>query len=223
MSGDSVRAVRNNNPGNLDRGKSKWQGLASHEEMTTEQRAEKRFCVFKDARWGFRAMAVLLINYQDKYNLHTVSGIVNRWAPPVENNTVAYVEHVCELTDFGAAEFLDLHRYSYLAPIVKAIAVHECGGWFFKDADLRAGLRMAGAEPPTPSPKDDRIVQASTVGAPVIGTGIIAELFDTDHTDIMDIYHQVSFYWPKIALLIAGCVVGYCLWRHLRNCKRGAL
>ncbi len=39
------RGIRNNNPGNLDKG-SPWQGLISNP-------SEPRFCTFKDPVWGF--------------------------------------------------------------------------------------------------------------------------------------------------------------------------
>ncbi|HCQ3021998.1 TPA: hypothetical protein OHP99_004980, partial [Escherichia coli] len=52
------RGIRNNNPGNLDKG-SPWQGLAANPD-------EPRFCTFKDPVWGIRALAVTLITYHDK-------------------------------------------------------------------------------------------------------------------------------------------------------------
>lgn len=38
------RGIRNNNPGNLDKG-SPWQGLVANPD-------EPRFCTFKDPVWG---------------------------------------------------------------------------------------------------------------------------------------------------------------------------
>src|SRR3546814_2962731 len=48
---------------------------------------EHRFCVFKTPEHGFRALVRVLLTYQRKYRLRTVAGMIDRWAPPVENNT----------------------------------------------------------------------------------------------------------------------------------------
>src|SRR4051812_38910947 len=91
-----TRGIINANPGNIDRGKppTAWLGLATPAEMTPEQKAEKRFAVFRSPEYGIRALAKLLQTYQSKHGLRTVRGIINRWAPPVENNTGAYVNAV---------------------------------------------------------------------------------------------------------------------------------
>ena len=39
-------------------------------------------------------MAVNLLTYQRQHGLDTVKGILNRWAPPSENDTGAYVQTV---------------------------------------------------------------------------------------------------------------------------------
>lgn len=227
MSGDSVRAVRNNNPGNIERGKAKWQGLMQAEEMSPEQAAEGRFCVFRSPRYGFRAMAATIITYQDKRQaadgsrIDTIREVIERWAPAFENNVIAYVRSVDKDHPKTSSDELDFHRYEDLAPLVKAMSKHECGGWFFKDADLREGLRLAGVEPPLQPIHEDRVVQASTVGGPIIGGGVLSELFGDDNSSILDFYHQASYYWPKIALLCAVGIGGYFLWRHIRNRRRG--
>ena len=46
------------------------------------QKKETAFCVFSAPRWGIRAMAKILMLYQDRYNLDTVTGMISRWAPP---------------------------------------------------------------------------------------------------------------------------------------------
>src|SRR3990167_2174428 len=86
---DSVpRGIRNHNPGNLRRSKDPWQGLATSQ-------TDPNFFQFKSAVWGIRALARTLITYQDKYRLSNVHDIILRWAPPMENNTGAYINAVC--------------------------------------------------------------------------------------------------------------------------------
>lgn len=140
------RGIRNNNPGNIEKGKDKWQGL----KLDFEQ-VDPRFAEFKDPTWGIRALAVVLINYQDKYNLRTIRGIINRWAPSVENDTIAYINQVCTACGATPDERLDLHRYEVLRPVVEAIIRHENGkgpkstlnSWYDR-ATIDTALQRAG-------------------------------------------------------------------------------
>lgn len=136
------RSQRNNNPGNIEIGQP-WLGLMPADQMSTEQAAEKRFAVFKSPAWGFRALAVIILNYNRKYGINTIGGIIKRWAPPTENNTHAYIMAVCRATGRMPSDPLDLKDYMLLESIAKAIATHEAGGWYFTDADLHAGVAMA--------------------------------------------------------------------------------
>lgn len=138
------RGIRNHNPGNIELGTDKWQGLA------TEQ-TDGRFAQFKDPTWGIRALAILLINYQDKHKIRTIKGIINRWAPSVENNTQAYIDFVSDSSGFTQAEKLDMHNYDHLRPILEAIIRHENGrgpkaneNTWYDDATIKTGLQRAG-------------------------------------------------------------------------------
>ena len=94
------RGFRNNNPGNIDRGTIKWQGMAA------DQSSDPRFVVFTDPKWGIRAIARLMLTYSNQYGLHTVRGLIGRWAPPSENNTDAYVSSVCQWTGLHPTDTL---------------------------------------------------------------------------------------------------------------------
>lgn len=209
---DNVRAVRNNNPGNVEKG-APWQGLMPDEEMTREQRDEKRFCVFKSPKWGFRAMARTLITYQDKYKITTIAGAVARWAPSNENDTKAYVRHVSDLSERNAAETLDFHSYADAAPVVKAMAIHECGGWFFSDADLDAGLTLAGVEPPAKSLAQSRTVKAATAASVVTGASLVAETVQT-LSPATSLVREVANYAPWVAgVLVIGILFAIVYYR----------
>lgn len=137
------RSVRNNNPGNLRRTGTVWRGELLPGEMTQEQAEEKEFCVFKDVPHGFRALGITLVNYQKLHGLNTIAAIVGRFAPPTENDTAAYVQHVCALTNFFASDPLNLLNPGTLRSLCKAIATHEAGAWLFEFLDLQAGVGMA--------------------------------------------------------------------------------
>lgn len=103
----SPLGLRNNNPGNI--------------------RAGNGFATYPTPQAGLTAMGRNLIAYQDKHGINTIGGIVNRWAPPSENDTGGYVADVARQTGFGVNQPLDLHNPQVLAPLISAITKHENG------------------------------------------------------------------------------------------------
>jgi hypothetical protein len=137
------RGVRNNNPGNIEKSRDRWVGLAPDQ-------PDERFFTFSEARFGIRALARVLQNYQKKHKLETISEMIARWAPPNENDTTAYIRAVVKETGFGADEKLNLKTHAHLFPLVKAIIRHENGYKPYSDAEINAGLVLAGVAPPAP-------------------------------------------------------------------------
>lgn len=111
--------------------------------MTADQAAEHRFAVFAAPKWGFRALATVLLNYEHLHGLNTIRQIIGRWAPPNENNTIAYVKAVCDGVGADPNTPLDLHDPATLQKLAKAISIHEAGSWMFKQEDLIAGVKLA--------------------------------------------------------------------------------
>lgn len=137
----ATRGYRNRNPGNIEHvATNKWQGLA-------EPPSDGRFCRFTGHEYGLRALAVLLIAYQDRHGLRTVRDIISRWAPPAENDTVAYLAAVARRMGVGPDDPLDLHRHDHLRPLVEAIVTHECAGLTYPAAVLDRALTLAGVPP----------------------------------------------------------------------------
>ena len=147
------RGIRNNNPGNLDN-TNPWQGLIANP-------AESRFATFKDPTWGVRALAVTLITYHDKRKakdgsrIDTIREVIERWAPPSENDTEAYVQAVAKAVGVSPDMEIDLHQYEIMRPTVEAIIRHENGKgplrtdntWYNIDV-IDEGLRRAGVVKP---------------------------------------------------------------------------
>lgn len=138
-----ARALRNNNPGNIERNRTVWAGMMMPFQMTDDQRAEKRFVVFATPVFGFRALAMVMHTYKEAHGCDTISKIVTRYAPSVENATDAYIAHVALEMNVDPDAVLDLDDPDVMADLCKAIARHESGGWFFDDVDLNAGVAMA--------------------------------------------------------------------------------
>ena len=118
------RGIRNNNPLNIRRTASKWQGMKS--EVT-----DKAFCQFESMEWGWRAAFHLLTrNYYQKHGLNTIRGIVSRWAPPQDhNNTEAYIRNVSKRTGIGPDEPIGIpsEKPARWMMLGAAMAIQECG------------------------------------------------------------------------------------------------
>lgn len=136
------RAVRNNNPGNLRIGQP-WKGLMPHEHMDVEQALEDEFCVFENPMWGFRALASVFLHYARHDHITTLRGAIARFAPSSENNTGAYLNAVVNMTRFGPDAAYPFTTPAAMQELCHAVAFHESGGWFFKSADLVAGVNAA--------------------------------------------------------------------------------
>ncbi|QGF27475.1 structural protein [Pantoea eucalypti] len=134
MTGNKIpRGIRNNNPGNIRWG-DEWKGL-----VPEAQRTDKSFCQFASPEFGIRAMIIILRNYQSKYGLKTITGIIKRWAPPNENDTQAYILSVVKATGADADKPIDLTDSRKLFPLLQAIIRHENGTQPYKyDVFIRA-------------------------------------------------------------------------------------
>lgn len=130
------RGIRNNNPGNIEKTGDAWQGLA-------DIQPDSRFFTFIDPVYGIRALAKIIRNYRDRYGLNTVQGIINRWAPPVENNTSAYVRAVAAKVGVAPTEPLAWDA-GQLRRLVEAIIQHENGQQPYSMATIADGISRAG-------------------------------------------------------------------------------
>lgn len=129
------RGIRNNNPGNIRHGEN-WNGLA-------EQQPDPDFCTFVAPVYGIRAMGRILLNYQRRHNLNTVREIINRWAPPVENDTQAYAAHVARVLGVDPDAQVDVA--TLLETFLEVIIQHENGQNPYDASLLAQGADMARA------------------------------------------------------------------------------
>jgi hypothetical protein len=73
-----------------------------------------------------------------------VRGIINRWAPPVENDTSAYVMQVSAALGVKPDDVINVKDRATMFGIAKAIAKHENGGDYWDDEVIHQGLTLAG-------------------------------------------------------------------------------
>ncbi|UKI38899.1 MAG: structural protein P5 [Alistipes putredinis] len=113
------RGIRNRNPGNIRRGKTRYKGET--------QGCDAAFKSFATMQWGYRAIFVLLHTYAVRYGLRTIRGMISRYAPPEENDTRNYVDTVAALSKTDADRLIDTLRAEDMIPIVEAISRVENG------------------------------------------------------------------------------------------------
>ncbi len=114
------RGIRNNNPGNLRLSKTRWQGQAA-------EQTDPDFITFISPVFGLRALMKTLLTYHLKYGLDTVRSLINRYAPPVENDTGAYMQDVARRMGVKVDDPVDLCAPKALITIAMAIVCHENG------------------------------------------------------------------------------------------------
>lgn len=133
-----TRGYRNNNPLNLERNSTKWQGMS-------DEQNDKRFVVFKSMAYGYRAAIRTLTTYFNVHHLRSIRQIVSRWAPPVENHTDNYIKTVAQRTGFHPDTELDLLSLDTMCAVVAAMSYVENG--IEPDMnDIRQGFLLAFAD-----------------------------------------------------------------------------
>lgn len=93
LNGDLPRGYRNNNPLNIRYSRfNPWRG-----KIIPNADKNNTFEQFADICYGYRAALSLLRTYIRKYGCDTVAKVIERWAPPTENNTQGYITDVCNI------------------------------------------------------------------------------------------------------------------------------
>ncbi|MDD3181183.1 MAG: structural protein P5 [Alphaproteobacteria bacterium] len=214
---DPSRGLRNNNPGNLRRTDTQWQGLA-------ETQTDTDFFVFKSPIYGIRALARTLITYQVSHNLRTIRQIIGRWAPSTENDTVAYIKAVSDDAGFAPDVELDMHKYEHLKAIVRAIIHHENGAQPFTDAQIDKALVLAGVEPPAKNLQQSRTVKGGqTATAATVGLGALEAVNQSldparDTLQTLVPYLDVAKWLLLVITLIS---VGVMIWARIDDYRKG--
>lgn len=118
------RGLRNHNPGNIDRTdpRAGWEGA-----LPTDKLTDPRFEQFVDDLHGLRAIGKTLLTYQKKDGCLSIRELIYRWAPRVENDTMAYVQVVSEACGVMPDDSFRLITVDALAPIIAAIVHQENG------------------------------------------------------------------------------------------------
>ncbi len=131
-----ARGVRNNNPGNIEKGIA-WKGLASTQ-------PDPRFATFVHPKWGFRAIArILLGDWREGQN--TVRSLIEEWSPAADptnpaGSTAAYVADVSKRLKVGPDQPINVP--DRLPQLLDAIARHENAGYAYDPAIIAEGIAL---------------------------------------------------------------------------------
>lgn len=91
--------------------------------------------------YGFRAVFKLLHNYNTKYGCRTMKQMIDRFAPPVENDTSAYVTHVAQKSLIDPNSPINTKNMDIMVSMVTTMALHE-NGTAPKASDVEEGWRL---------------------------------------------------------------------------------
>jgi len=135
--------IRQNNPGNLERNGTKWQGLVD---------SPGRFCTFATMAHGVRAAACVLVSYFRKHKIPNLRRAIARWAPAHENDTELYLFNVSKWSGLSSDWPIKLDEAETLVKILPAMFRMENGqndGKPWVDAETIAnGVAMAVKDRP---------------------------------------------------------------------------
>ncbi len=137
----TTRGERNNNPTNLDyHAEINWQGQTGIETGVDHP----RFATFSDPKYGVRAAARQLLTNQNAHGAHTVRAQINRWAPPGENNTSAYVDAVAASVGVKPDDEINVDDPNTMKKMLRAVILHENGEDPYPDSVIDDAMNLAG-------------------------------------------------------------------------------
>lgn len=114
--------------------RDKWKG----EVIPSRDSAFKQF---ESMPWGYRAAFKLLYNYQHINGCSMLADFINRWAPPSENNTQAYIAAVAKAAGLSDVSRINTLNGEQMQAIVAAMSKVENGVPANLD-DVRAGWEL---------------------------------------------------------------------------------
>lgn len=211
------RGIRNHNPGNIRHQQGvRWQGAATLQPDT-------EFVCFESPQFGIRAICRVLITYQDKRRasdgsrIDSVQEIIERWAPPQENNTDAYARTVANALKVAVRQqSIDVYDYSTMRTLVLAIIKHENGTQPYTDDIIDHGLRLAGIQPPPKPLRESRTIKAGTVATASTLAAGIAEQAESARIALEPVLPMIDY--AKYAFFGLTLVsVGVMMWARISD------
>ncbi len=125
-------SVEFNNPGNIRPiPPVVWEGQVGVHYL--KDNPKNQIVVFDSSEKGMRAAALNLLSYQVKHNLNTIEKIINRWAPPHQNDTKKYIGNVSRALGIKPNIPIDLQDPETLKAFLKAMVPQEGKGEYSEE------------------------------------------------------------------------------------------
>ena len=137
-----ARGLRNNNPGNLITTTVAWQGKIPLNKNTDQN---KKFEQFENVYYGIRAMIRQFITDIGR-GKNTVKLLITKYAPPIENDTDAYINSVAKTLGVSPSQKLTEINSTFLLRLARAVLKVELGKdhVLLTDADIVKSITMLG-------------------------------------------------------------------------------
>lgn len=114
------RGLRNNNPLNIRKNSTQWQGLRATQ-------TDPSFFQFETMAYGYRAAFKTLDTYRNQHRCRYLADFITRWAPPSENDTSAYIRIVAQRARLSDVSMVDTRNEKTMCDIVAAMTFVENG------------------------------------------------------------------------------------------------
>lgn len=148
------RGVRNNNPGNIRKSKDQWEGAVGD---------DGEFVTFDSPESGARAMVKNLMSY-GRQGFDSIEKVLNRYAPPEENDTQAYIDSISAATGIPPTQSLNLNDPDTLMSLAQAMSYHETGHRYDPSVFQQGVSRALGGISPKTPPVSANVFDALTEG-----------------------------------------------------------
>jgi hypothetical protein len=117
-----TRGLDLNNPMNLMENSINWKF-----QIKPTRDPQGRLAQFRSMEDGLHAGVTNLLNQQLLHGLNTWRSIITKFAPPLENDTEAYIADLCAATGCSPDDEIDLRNPQLLATASIRIIIHEQG------------------------------------------------------------------------------------------------
>lgn len=114
--------IRQNNPGNIR--------YSSVNNWTGQTGNGSGYVIFSAPEYGYRALFKLLKTYINTHGLDTIAKIGQRWAPPSENPTSAWVSNVALMSGVSQHAKINPNDQATMIKIARGITGAENGSAF---------------------------------------------------------------------------------------------
>lgn len=131
------RGITNNNPGNIRKNSTQWEGLAGVQD-------DPSFFKFICAFYGLRCLARTLINYQERKGLKTLRQILSVYAPESDNPAADYeaiMVKKAKIMGVGLDENMVVR--DHITALVKLIVLNENGVQPYGDELIENAIQSA--------------------------------------------------------------------------------